>query len=181
MHLRFTVTPAMVYRAQRAIQRHVRWIRWMGYLVVGGYPLAIIALTLAYGGTIRGAIRANWIWMLAFPLLWFVVLPLLQRWTAVRTVRSTRTLQGDHAYTFAPDGVTVVTAVSTSQLAWSAFVRAVETPEFVLLFQNHITAMFIPRTAFDGPAELQAWRDLVAARIGARARWAAGGAFTSAA
>lgn len=180
MQVRFTVTPRMVYRAQRAIQRHVGWVRWMGYLVVGGYPLAIIALTLAYGGTIRGAIRANWISMLAFPLLWFVVLPLLQRWTAARTVRGTRTLQGEHAYTFTRDGVTLETSVSTSQLAWSAFVRVVETPEFVLLFQNHLIAMFIPKAAFDGSDALQAWRDLVAPRIGARAQWATDGTLTAA-
>lgn len=180
MQIRFTVTPAIVYQAQRAILREVKWMRWMGYVVVVGTPLILVALTLAYGGTVAGAIRSNWLLMLGFPLLWLVGLPLLQRWGAARTFRSTRTLQGDHVYTFASDGLTVATAVSTSHLAWGAIARVVETRDFVLLFQNQMVAMFIPKAAFEAPSQLQEWRALVAAQIGARAPWATEGALAPA-
>lgn len=59
--------------------------------------------------------------------------------------------------------------VATTQLAWSAFTRAVENGDFVLLFQNKQTATFLPKGAFVSQDELMAFKRLVSEKLDGRA------------
>lgn len=45
VQIRFTVTPAILFGAQRAIARHVKWMQLGGYFVVFVFPLGMIAIT----------------------------------------------------------------------------------------------------------------------------------------
>ena len=159
----------MFYAAQRAVMRQVKWMHYGGYFVVAGFPLFMIGLSLIYGGTVLGALRHNAIMIIGLPLFWLFVIPALTKWTAARTLRNTPAFQGELAYTFDEKGVDMRAAVASTQLSWSAFIRAVENKEFVLLFQNKAMATFIPRAAFTNERDLHQFRALINQHLAERA------------
>jgi hypothetical protein len=173
VEIRFTTTPQVLYGAQRAIAREIPWLRWSGLFVVVAFPLLMIGLTLAYGGTALGALRANWVTIVGLPLFWLVSMPVLQRWTAGRTLRNTPSLQGEQVYRVGPAGLRLENAVSATDIGWGALVRVTETRGFFLLFQSKAMALFIPKHAFGSGAEVEQFRGLVADGVGARASWSA--------
>jgi YcxB-like protein len=174
LEVRFTVTPAVLYRGQRAIARHVPWLRWAAVWMSVGYPLLMIAITVAYHGTVLGALQANWGTIIGFPVLWLVGVPLLQRWSAGRLWRGSPALQGEQVYRFEPTGVQVSTPVSSATITWDAVVRAAETPDFVLLFQSKAAALFIPKSAFGSADGVEQFRRVVRTALGTRAAGLAG-------
>ena len=171
MEVRFTTTPQVLYGAQRAIAHHIPWMRWLAPFVSVGFPLAMVGLTLAYGGTVLGALRGTWIAIVGVPLYFLVGLPLLQRWAAGRTLRNTPAFQGEQVYRIGPSGVPLENGVSASDIGWGALVKVAETRAFFLLFQSKAMALFIPKHAFAGEAEMEQFRQLVAVAVGERATW----------
>ncbi len=169
VEIRFVVTPQVLYGAQRAIARHVPWLRWGGVWVAILYPLVMIGITLAYGGTVLGALKSNWGTILTFPLLWLVGISLLQRWSAGRLWRSTPSLQGEQVYVIDPTGLRLSTPVSSATVAWNAIVRVVETSEFFLLFQSKAMALFVPKKAFASDSDIQRFRQTARDALEARA------------
>jgi hypothetical protein len=159
----------MLYDAQRAVMRQVRWMHLGGYFVVLLFPLFMIALTIIYGGTVAGALRSNAAMIIGLPIFWLVGIPLLMRASAGRLLRNTPGLQGELAYTATEHGLEMQSEVAATQLAWSAFTKGLETSQFVLLFQSKQMATFLPKTAFSSADELDAFRRLVKEKLGARA------------
>ena len=159
----------MLYAAQRAVMRQVRWMHLGGYLVVGLFPLVMIGITLAYGGTIAGALRSNAVMIIGLPLFWLVGIPLLMRASTGRLLRNTPGFQGELTYVATDSGLTMESAVATTQLAWSAFTKATESADFVLLFQNKQMATFLPKAAFESVDVLNSFKRLVVERIGTNA------------
>ena len=169
MTIRFAVTPHMLYRAQRAVMRHITWMHVGGYFVLLLFPLILVAINLAYGGTAMGALRENGVLYVVLALFWLLGIPLITRWNAGRTLRATPAFQGQIEYSFDENGVEIRTAISASHLGWATFVRAVETKEFFLLFQNKVVATFLPKSAFGGTGDLEEFRSLALTRLGQRA------------
>jgi len=60
--------------------------------------------------------------------------------------------------------------VSRMQLRWDAIRRAVETPEFFLLFFTGQVAVYVPKRAMGSTSEIIEFRDVLRARLGDRAR-----------
>jgi hypothetical protein len=171
MQVRFTVTPLILFGAQRAIARHVKWMHLGGYFVAFLFPVLMIGLNLLYGGGVGGAIRNDAGMIFGLPLFWLVGIPLLQRLGARRTLANSPALQGEHVYTIEESGLQLHTGVTDVRLSWAGIVRAVETKAFVLLFQNKMMATFIPKAAFREPSEIEEFRALVSSAIGPRAQW----------
>ncbi len=137
--------------------------------IVGFFPLLMIAISLAYGGTVAGALRHNAVMIIGLPLFWLVGIPLLMRASAGRLLRNTPGFQGDLSYTATEGGLSMESAVAKTQLAWSAFTKAAEDRDFVLLFQNKQMATFLPKAAFGSEEELTLFKRLVSERLAAKA------------
>jgi hypothetical protein len=138
------------------------------------YPLLMIAITVAYHGTVIGALKSNWGTIIGFPVLWLVGVPLLQRWSAGRLWRGSPSLQGEQVYRVDASGVQITTPVSSATISWAAVVRAAETPDFFLLFQNKAAALFVPKQAFASGHDVEYFRRVVKDALGARATGLAG-------
>lgn len=169
MEVRFRITPAVLYGAQRAMARHVPWMRWAGVWMSVVYPLVMVGITVAYGGTAVGALKGSWATIVSLPILWLVGIPLLQRWSVGRHWRNTPSFQGEQVYDVDASGVRIASAVSSSTIAWDAIVRGAETADFFLLFESKAMALFIPKTAFESEADVERFRGIVRQAIGNRA------------
>ena len=163
--VRFRTSPQLLYRAQVAVLRHIRWMRWGGVFVVGVFPLFMIGIHLAYGQSISSAIRNNLASIVGFPVFWLVGIPLLQRWGAARTYRTMPAARGDRAFTFDETGMVFEGGLSSGTVAWPAVVRAVETRDLFLLFLGGQAAHFIPKTAFGSPSDMQRFRELLTRKL----------------
>ncbi len=170
MTARFRVTPTMLYKAQRDVMRQIPWMHWGGYFVVLAFPLLLIGITVASGGNASDAFTSYGGLMIVLPVFWLVGIPLVTRWTAGRTLRSTPGFQGEIVYSLSESGLDIQSEVATSHLGWAAFTRATETSDFFLLFQSKAMAVFIPKACLSGPAELNELRGLVARGLGPRAK-----------
>ena len=170
MTARFQVTPSMLYDAQRDVMRQIPWMRWGGVFVIVVFPLFMIGMSLAYGGTARGALAQNGGLIIGLPVFWLVGIPLLMRWTAKRTLRSTPAFQGNLVYEFSDSGLQLKSEVSESHLTWSALTRVVETRGFFLLFQNKAMALFVPKSALDASSSEGELRAMIGRHLGERAR-----------
>jgi hypothetical protein len=168
MTITFRITPTMLYRAQRAMMRVTAWMRWTGYGVLVLYPLVMIGLSLAYGGTALGALRNDVGSYVGLLIFWLVGLPILMRWTAARTFKNTPSFHGEIAWSFAEDGARCRTDVSSLHIGWAAVVRVVETKEFILMFQNKAQAIFLPKSAFPNVAAQQSFRSLLSSHLAGR-------------
>ena len=163
----------MLYSARRAVMRHTTWMRASGYVVLVFFPLVIIGLGLAAGSTVAAAVRANGVIYAGVVIVWFVGLPLLTRWSSARMLRTTPSFQGELEYSFTSAGMKVRSPVSSAEITWATFVRAVESKEFFLLFHNKQIASFLPKSAFGSADEQQEFRSLVSDQLGDRASWQA--------
>lgn len=148
----------------------IPWMRWGAYGVVVVFPISMIVMNLLFGGTLLGAFRNSGWMIVGLPLFWLLGIPLLMRASASRTLRSTPAFQGELVYELSEAGVEMRSAVSSSQLAWSAFTRAVETREFVLLFQNKAMALFFPKSGLTEPGDYDELQRLISRHLGERAR-----------
>jgi hypothetical protein len=166
--VRFTTSAPLLYRAQMAVLRNVKWMRWSGIFVVFIFPLVMLGSQLALGETLQAALMSNLAWIVGFPVFWLLGIPLAQRWGASRTFRSTPAAQGEQVYTFDRDRITVAGGLSSGVLDWKAIIRSVETRDFFLLFLSGQMAHFLPKSAFDSDADVKAFRALVAENVHAR-------------
>jgi hypothetical protein len=173
VEVHFTVTPQMLFRAQRDVAHQVTWIRWSGIFVCVAFPVIMIGLTLAYGGTLAGALRTNWGMMVGLPILWLVGIPAIQRWSATRLLRNTPAFKGPQITRVDDVGIHTRSPVSTADISWNAIVRVVESRLFFLVFQSKAMALFVPKAAFAASSDLEEFRQLVGAGVGPRATWMA--------
>lgn len=95
-------------------------------------------------------------WVLAFPLLFIFVLPLL---TARRVSRQLVVKEGIH-YEFLETGVRVETSVSKSEFSWKAILRVRETDSMFMVFTNPNLAFALPKWCFENKEEISALRQL---------------------
>jgi hypothetical protein len=163
----------MLFRAERDVAHQVTWMRWSGMFVCVAFPVLMIGLTLAYGGTVMGAFRTNWPMIVGLPIFWLVAIPAIQRWSASRLLRNTPAFNGPQITRVDAAGIHTRSPVSTADIAWNAIVRVVESRSFFLVFQSKAMALFVPKAAFAAPADLDQFRQLVGAAVGPRASWQA--------
>jgi hypothetical protein len=168
--VQFSISPALLYRAQRAIAREVPWIRWAKVLLIAGFPLLSLSIGLALGESLIEVLRTNWWSIVGFPACWLIGLPLLQRWDAARLFRATPALQSEQRYVFGEESIRAHSDWASTELAWAGLTRVVETPDFFLLFPSAAMAHFLPKEAFRSADDLHRFRLLVVNSVGVRAR-----------
>jgi hypothetical protein len=89
--------------------------------------------------------------------VFFVGLPLLSAWK----VQSNPRVQAGVRYRITDTAVEIDTAVAHSSLTWPAFVQAVETPRFFLLFVTKGIAHILPKRCLSDEGEISAIRQLI--------------------
>jgi hypothetical protein len=162
---RFTTSPQLLYRAQIAVLRNIKWTRWGGIFVVVVFPLFMLGTSLARGQDWREAFARNLAWIVGLPVFWLLGIPLAQRWGANRTFRTTPAARGDRTFRFDESEIVIEGGLSSGRLAWPAIVRIVETRELFLLFFSNQGAHFIPKSAFASDGDLEEFRALVRAKV----------------
>ena len=165
--VRFTTSADLLYRAQNAVLRSIRWMRWGG-IFVGVLPILMFALQLVRGRTLQAALINDLVWIVVFPAVWFVGIPLAQRRGADRTFNSMPAARGERVYTFDGDDITLAGGLSSGVLNWKAIVRVVETPDLFLLFLSGQVAHFVPKAGFASEADVNRFRTLVAEKVDGR-------------
>jgi hypothetical protein len=128
----------------------------------------MIGIQMAFGQTFVLAVRNNVGWILGFPLLWLLGMPLQQRWSAAKAYRTTPAARGDRTFKFDDDGITIDGGLSSGRLEWPAIVRVVETRDLLLLVLGSQVAHFIPKVAFGSTDEIEHFRQLVARKVPSR-------------
>lgn len=159
----------MLYRAQRELARHIKWMRVAFIGTVFVFPVFMLAMGYLSGSMPFSTwLRYNGWLVVGLPLFFLVGIPFIQRRSSKRLWEATPTLQGELAYSFSPAGIEQVSAHSRTEMQWASVVRVVETGEFMLLFLNKTNAHFVPKSAFSND-ELLAFRSVAVAALGERA------------
>lgn len=166
----FEHEPAQHYRLLRAMTRETP-LRWMP-AVFAGLLLLLIVLG-SWGAMLRG--RSFWSVLVdAVPYLllaafWLVLIPWSQRRRASRLPQLDASMQGPQVRALDAAGFHSRGNGVSLDVPWHAFKRAVETPEFFLLFYNWQCAYAIPKPGLAAD-EVRAARELLQANLGERAR-----------
>jgi hypothetical protein len=163
--VRFTNTPQLLYQAQSALTRHIKWMRWGGIFVVWIFPLFMVGLQLASGQPPASAVLNSVGWIIGAPLFWLLGIPLVQRWQASRSLQTTPALQGEQVYVFDDTEISVSAGLSRGTTNWRAIVRFVETPNLFLLFLSNQVAYFIPKHGFASEADVAQFTKLLAEKV----------------
>jgi hypothetical protein len=97
------------------------------------------------------------------PALGLGFIVLLYGWTPTASYRKTNPALRDkeQSWVFSEDGCTNVSAIAESRMDWKAWIKAVETRDFFLLYPATTIVHIVPKRAFSGPAEVDAFRELL--------------------
>jgi hypothetical protein len=95
--------------------------------------------------------------------LYFGLLAFMPYMTA-RLFRSSPIFQGDTTVELMPEELRIVRETSTSTYRWNSIVRAVETPEYFLIFIMNVGAHYIPKRVIP-PGDLDGFRAFLRAHV----------------
>lgn len=169
MRFTFDYDRAEFVRAYHATNRHSesKLLR-RGPLVVG-----VLAALAAVGGF---AIHGEWGVFLMRLVPWLLIIAiwmlLFSRFlgpTVARQYEKQQEARHPHGAAFDDDGYEATTAAGTTRRHWPAIRRAVETPEFLLMYFSKQWAYYLPKRAIPSDDELRAVRRLLREKLGARA------------
>ncbi len=148
---------------------------WIVPAVFLGGPALLVGASLLGGTSLAHAVLQNLFWIILGPLL-FVGLPLGNRLGLRRFLRSNPEFGVDQLYRFTDHGLEVRGGPREITIAWPAMVEALETKSAFFLFTGPTMAEIVPRGPFVAAGRLEAVREVLRERLGARARLLAGGA-----
>ena len=127
------------------------------YLIAGLLALAGgVFLTMRYKGGWRDALAlfAACIYLSSFFVLTF--------YRAVRQIKRTPNLQGTVNFEFGEDGYRMIAPHSTADIKWSALVRWKEGERSFVIYPG---GGFIPKRFFQSRADVDAFRELLQAKV----------------
>jgi len=120
----------------------------LGFLLVIGAG-ALVLLYNAFIGNLTPLARAvPWVLLIGF---WYLLFTWMLPRSSARAYLKFH--QGPQRFALTPDAVESGCDVCSNQLRWSTIQRAVETPEFFLLFYTSQCACFLPKRALQTPEE----------------------------
>lgn len=163
------------YRASRAVASRSlgAYIGW-GFFV--GVPLLLVIVMLCRGQDVFdpdtfglpawGPLMAGLLFMLGF-------MPLFHLLQVAGFRRRSPATGGVQTYTITRDGYTMQGNFFDTTLKWGAFLKVIETKEFILLYISGRMAHFIPKAAAT-TADLQKIRTIVHEKFGAKAKLGVG-------
>ena len=159
------------YRATRAVTNRL-WNTWLAWGFFVGVPLLLTVVTLCQGQDLSmpGTFGLP-VWMNPLAGLAFMggLMPLLQMLNVSTLRRRSASAGGVQTYTISPRSYTVQGSLFDTTLKWEAFLKAVETKEFILLYVSARGAHFIPKVAATAE-ELSAIRMIIGAALGGKAK-----------
>jgi len=155
MTIRYELQRQDVQAAVRSMTKGT-WIRWVIFLVPGLMTVIVVVSSIMSGnwdGIRQVAPVAVVVSIFFVGLVWLQPLLLAKKFI-LRPVE----------WQLSPEGVRIITDVSTGDLRWQAFTKYVETDKVFLLYIQKGQAQFIPKRAIP-PEELAQLRELLAAQV----------------
>lgn len=123
-------------------------------LVWGAIGLVFVAINAAINPS-NGLV---WLFSyLLFAVVWYFIFRLILQ----RTYKAATNLHDSVQYVFGETEIHVSNANSETTHQWSAFQKAVEMPEWFLLYQNKTVFNPLPKSAFGSETALQQFRNLL--------------------
>lgn len=156
--LRYFVDWKEYYRAERFLLRQQHWVLPEQF---SGALLLLLAIFFRYfdfplGYSILPLIAG--ILFLCVPV--FRHLGLRKRWEREPI------LQAEHIVSYAQDGIHYLLNGIESNLDWKYYQRWIESPQGFLLVYGQDVFNLIPKSAFDSPATINNFRQLIAGKLG---------------
>lgn len=97
------------------------------------------------------------------------LIPLIQVLNVSSMRRRNPSVGGVQTYTISRDSYSVHGSLFESTMKWDAFLKAVETREFILLYISARWAHFIPKDALP-PSDLNSIRTILSDKLGTKAK-----------
>ena len=159
------------YRATRAIVNRLSstYIAW-GFFV--GLPLLLVIVMLCLGLDIFAPLEnglPTWVIPVGGLVFMLVFIPLIQCLNVSSMRRRNPSVSGLQTYTITPVGYSIKGSLFDTTLKWDAFLKAIETKEFILLYVSARWAHFIPKAAAT-TSDLQAIRTIIHEKLGTKAK-----------
>lgn len=183
MQIEFEYTLEDYKEAQRAAtkeQLHPRgrvreWIGWVVFIALTGALFILLNKTSKPAvatppppptppDMMRDLVIPLIPWLLFFGLIWFVVFRQL-RGRAKQAWEKQPYLQLRRTFEFTEDRVIMDDVQSRSEMRWTVFSKFVESRNLFLLYHGPYVFNMIPKRAFSGPAEVEAFRRLLQQKI----------------
>ncbi len=104
--------------------------------------------------SIEWSVSSRIIFFLIASAFWLFIYPLFRRKAVERQARrlysegKNRDVIGNHIFAIDKDGVTEISDVAESHIAWSGIERIEENDEYVFLYTGSLSAHIIPKRAF---------------------------------
>jgi hypothetical protein len=169
MKIAFTLTEDDLFEAIRARWRKEQR-RKAGRALVLFVIFQLVVVLLGIGTIQRGNIFGGVVVITLFPvsfllLLWFQSRK--RRSFAKKQFSSNPSMQSPSEIVSNEEGISGKDSLTGWVHRWEAFVSYLESDNLLLLFVSDVSSHILPKRAFADEAELQAFRELLASRIGA--------------
>jgi YcxB-like protein len=155
------------YRAVRAMTKHGPAL-WPWYLIIFLLIASTSGQSVFKQWSTQGWAGIDLIqlaWTAALVVIFLAITPLASLWSAWSYRRSSRTADGEQFIAFRDDGLELAGPLYRGHIAWGSIMKAVETPEFLLLYLTRIQGLFVPLRVMD-PASREKLRLLTKAQLG---------------
>lgn len=159
------------FHATRAIVKRL-WSTYIAWGFFAGVPLLVLIIMLwrgediftphSFGLPAWAIAPGGVVFMLGF-------IPLIQCINILTMRRRNPSVEGVQTYTISLDGYTVKGSLFDTTLKWEAFLKAIETKKFILLYVSSRCAYFIPKAAAT-QSELLAVRRIIHEKLGSKAK-----------
>lgn len=161
----FELDAAEVVRASQAIEKRAR--RPGPTLLLFGAVFAVPVIA-AVNGSFGAVVRPYLLIMVAIFLV-ALAWPFVQRRRLHGLFANTPSFQGPQTYRLGEENLELSTPLAQSHVRWDALVEVAETEEFFLFYFSKKRAYYLPKVAVGGPEDQEKLRQVIEARVGARA------------
>ncbi len=139
----------MHFRATRAVLSRL-WTTYVAWGIFVGIPFLLVIVMLCCGQDISEPgiwDLPAWAILLGGFLFMGGLIPLIQMFNVSSMRCRNPSIDGVQTYTITQDGYTVQGNLFDTTLKWNAFLKAIETKHFILLYISTRWAHFIPKAA----------------------------------
>jgi YcxB-like protein len=159
--------PQDYWRANRYLQNRMPRV-WFARVFLLVMPWVVIAFMYLKD-------PANWSgWTLIvpvlFPIVVFVIMPLIDRAFLERRMQSIPSAYGLQSYSFSEHHIQIVAENKNVELKWSAIIKATESPSDFFLFLGANIAQFVPKRFLSATQETRL-REVLKQNLADRARF----------
>src|SRR5579859_1201769 len=129
--------------------------------------LSLISIALlAYALYSMNATSGNWLYGLAFVVPFVALVAVffqyaVPAWVARSFVKKNPDKLGPIRHEIGPDGTSYQSVHGDGRLAWTAFHRIRETPDFFLLYTQSNLAQIMPKRCFENKEDISRYREIV--------------------